>query len=105
MMKSFSLQIDVSKRALKTELEEIENKSLNTINDVLRENFQNQITILEDRINSTNEEVDIQSENINELKVYFFEFTAFYQSSNLISYLYFYRLIFRQYHQTQTWRQ
>ena len=66
------LQIDVSKRALKTELEEIENKSLNAINainDVLTENIENQISMLEGRINSTNEDVEIQSGNINEIMV------------------------------------
>ena len=65
----FLWQIDVSKRALKTELEEIENKCLNASNDVPTVEIQNQISILEGRINSTNENVDIQSENINELKV------------------------------------
>ena len=72
MKKSFSLQIDVSKRALKTELEEIENKSLNAINainDVLTENIEKQISMLEGRINSTNEEMEIQSDNINEIMV------------------------------------
>ena len=34
MKKFFYLQIDVSKRALKTELEKIQFKSLNTINNV-----------------------------------------------------------------------
>ena len=72
MKKLFSLQIDVSKRALKTELEEIENKSLNAINainDVLTENIEKQISMLEGRINSTNEEMEIQSDNINEIMV------------------------------------
>ena len=63
------LQIDVSKRAFKTELEETEIKCLNAINDVLTENMQNQISMLEGRINSTNEDVEIQSDNINEIMV------------------------------------
>ena len=70
-----SLQIDVSMRALKKELEEIENKSLNAINDVLIENVQNQISMLEGRINSTNEDVEIQSDNIDELMVRIFFFS------------------------------
>ena len=72
MKKLLSLQIDVSKKALKTELEEIENKSLNAINainDILTENIENQISMLEGRINSTNEDVEIQSGNINEIMV------------------------------------
>ena len=70
MMKSFSLQIDLSTRALKTELEEIENKSLNASNDVpTAADFQNQISMLEGRINSTTYEVEIQSGIINEIKV------------------------------------
>ena len=69
MKKLLSLQIDVSKRAFKTELEETEIKCLNAINDVLTENIQNQLSMLEGRINSTNEDVEIQSEDINEIKV------------------------------------
>ena len=38
--------------------------------------IQNQISMLEDRINSTNEDVEIQSDNINEIMVgYFLLFT------------------------------
>ena len=77
MKKLLSLKIDVSMRALKTELEEIENKSLNAINDVLTADLQNQISMLEGRINSTNENVEIQSDNIIEIMVrhFFFLFT------------------------------
>ena len=105
MKKLFSLQIDVSKRALKTELEEIENKSLNASNDVPTADIQNQISMLEGRINSTNDYVDIQSDNINELKVGRLFFSIHCFISNFISYLHFHRLIFRQCHQTQRWRQ
>ena len=78
MMKSFSLQIDVSKRALKTELEEIENKTLNAISEVPTADIQNQISMLEGRINSTNKDVEIQSDKLNELmvRIYFFLFTS-----------------------------
>ena len=69
MKKLFSLQIDVSMRALKAELEEIENKCLNASNDVPTAEIQNQISMLEGRINSTNEEVEIQNDNINEIMV------------------------------------
>ena len=72
MKKLFSLQIDVSKRALKTELEEIENKSLNASNDVPTADIQNQISMLEGRINSTNEDVEVQSDNIDKIKVEYF---------------------------------
>ena len=105
MKKFFYLQIDVSKRALKAELEEIENKCLNTSNDVPTAEIQNQISILEGRINSTNEDVDIQSENINELKVRRVLFSINCFILNLISYLHLCRLIFRQCFQTQKWRQ
>ena len=106
MKKLFSLQIDVSNRALKTELEEIGNKSLNSNNDVpTTTDIQNQISILEGRINSTNDEVEIQSDIINEIKVGHLLFSIHSCVSNLISYLHFCRLIFRQYHQTQKWRQ
>ena len=71
MKRLLSLQIDVSNRALKTELEEIENKSLNAINDVLlTENIQTQISVLKCRINSTNEDMDVLNDTINELKVW-----------------------------------
>ena len=83
MKKLFSLQIDVSKRALKTELEEIENKSLNASNDVPTADIQNQISMLEGRINSTNDYVDIQSDNINEIKVRHLLFSVRYFISNL----------------------
>ena len=69
MNKLHFLQIDVSKRALKTELEEIENKSLNAINEVRTADIQHQISMLEGRINSTNENVEIQSDNIIEIMV------------------------------------
>ena len=69
MKKLFSLQIDVSKRALKIELEEIENKTLNAINKVPKADIQNQISMLEGRINSTNDDMDIQNDTINELMV------------------------------------
>ena len=69
MKKLFSLQIDVSKRALNAELEEIKNKCLNAINNVPTAEIQNQISMLEGRINSTNEDVEIQSDNINEIMV------------------------------------
>ena len=71
------MQIDVSKRASKKELEEIENKTLNAINEVPTADIQNQISMLEGRINSTNEEVEIQNDNINEIMVrhFFFQFT------------------------------
>ena len=69
MKKFFYLQIDVSKRALKAELEEIENKCLNTSNDVPTAEIQNQISMLEGRINSTNDDMDIQNDTINELMV------------------------------------
>ena len=78
MKKLFSLQIDVSMRALKTELEEIEKKCLNANNDVPTADIQNQTSI-----NSTNEYVDIQSENINELKVRHLLFSVRYFISNL----------------------
>ena len=55
------LQIDVSKRASKTELEKLENSYYVPI--------QTQISMIEGRINSTNDNVEIQSDNINELKV------------------------------------
>ena len=89
------LQIDLSKRALKTELEEIENKSLNAINEVPIADIQYQISMLEGRINSTNDNVDIQSGNINELKVRHFTFCFI---SNLITYLHFCRLMFLKGH-------
>ena len=74
MKKLFSLKIDVSKRALKVELEEIENKCLNASNDVPTAEIQNQISMLEGRINSTNENVEIQSDNIIEIMVRHFFF-------------------------------
>ena len=58
------LQIDVSKRASKTELEKLENSYYVPIADI-----QTQISMIEGRINSTNDNVEIQSDNINELKV------------------------------------
>ena len=72
------LQIDVSKRASKTELEKLENSYYVPIADI-----QAQISMIEVRINSTNDNVDIQSDNINELKVgcLIFLFTALYQIS------------------------
>ena len=69
MKKLFSLQIDVSKRALKTELKKMENKSFSAINEVPTADIQNQISMLEGRINSTNEDLEIQSDNINEIMV------------------------------------
>ena len=88
MKKFFYLQIDVSKRALKAELEEIENKCLNTSNDVPTAEIQNQISMLEGRINSTNEEVEIQNDNINEIMVrHFFSIHSFINCT-FIFYLY-----------------
>jgi hypothetical protein len=76
MKKLFSLQIDVSKRALKTELEEIENKTLNSSNDVPTAEIQKHISMLEGRINSTYEDLEIQSNNINEIMVrHFFSYS------------------------------
>ena len=67
-------------RALKTELEEIENKSLNAINDELTADIQNQISMLEGRINSTYEDLEIQSNNINEIMVrHFFFYSLLYK--------------------------
>ena len=83
MKKLFSLQIDVSKRALKTELEEIEYKSLNASNHVPTADIQNQISMLEGRINSTNDYVEIQNDNINEIKVRHLLFSVRYFISNL----------------------
>ena len=74
MKKFFYLQIDVSKRALKAELEEIENKCLNASNDVPTAEIQNQISMLEGRINSTNDNMDIQNDTINKLMVRYFFF-------------------------------
>ena len=90
MKKLFSLQIDVSKRALKTELEEIENKSLNAINDVLTADIQNQISMLDGRINSTNNDVEVQSNNINEIMVRDLFFYSFLLNCTLIFFTYVY---------------
>ena len=68
----FSLQMDGSIRALKTELEVIENKCLNASNDVPTAEIQNQLSILKGRINSTNDDVEIQSHNLNQLRVRLF---------------------------------
>ena len=76
MKKLFSLKIDVSKRALKVELEEIENKCLNASNDVPTAEIQNQISMLEGRINSTNDYMDKQNDTINELMVRYFFFNS-----------------------------
>jgi predicted nucleic acid-binding Zn-ribbon protein len=76
MEKLFSLKIDVSKRALKVELEEIENKCLNASNDVPTAEIQNQISMLEGRINSTNDYMDKQNDTINELMVRYFFFNS-----------------------------
>ena len=76
MKKLFSLKIDVSKRALKVELEEIENKCLNASNDVPTAEIQNQISMLEGRINSTNDDMDIQNDTINKLMVRYFFFNS-----------------------------
>ena len=93
MKKLLSLQFDVSKRALKTELEKIENKSLNAINtnnDVLIENIQNQMSMLDGRINSTNNDVEVQSDNINEIMVrdLFFYSSHYKLYSNFFTYIY-----------------
>ena len=101
MKKLFSLQIDVSMRALKAELEEIENKCLNASNDVPTAEIQNQISMLEGRINSTNEDLDIQSGNMNQLMVRFFFYSL--PIANLTSYIHFCRLIFKQCHLQQNW--
>ena len=90
MKKLFSLQIDVSKRALKTELEEIGNKSLNSINDVLTADIQNQISMLDGRINSTNNDVEVQSNNINEIMVRDLFFYSFLLNCTLIFFTYVY---------------
>ena len=84
------MQIDVSKRALKTELEEIENKSLNAINDVLTADIQNQMSMLDGRINSTNNDVEVQSDNINEIMVrdLFFYSSLYKLYSNFFTYIY-----------------
>ena len=76
MKKLFFLKIDVSKRALKVELEEIENKCLNASNDVPTAEIQNQISMLEGRINSTNDYMDKQNDTINELMVRYFFFNS-----------------------------
>ena len=76
MKKLFLLKIDVSKRALKVELEEIENKCLNASNDVPTAEIQNQISMLEGRINSTNDDMDIQNDTINKLMVRYFFFNS-----------------------------
>ena len=91
MKKLFSLQTDISKRALKIELEEIENKTLNAINEVPTADIQNQIAMLEGRINSTNEEVEIQNDNINEIMVRHFFFNS------LLYKLYFYFFTYMKY--------
>ena len=41
--------------------------------------IQNQISMLEGRINSTNEDVEIQSDNIDELMVRFFFYSLLYE--------------------------
>ena len=57
---------------------EIENKCLNATNDVPIAEIQNQISMLEGRINSTNEDVEVQSDNIDKIKVgYFFTIHSF----------------------------
>ena len=71
-----SLQIEVSKRALKIEIEEIEFRCLNTSKDVPTADIQNQISMLEGRINSTNDDMDIQNDTINELMVRYFFFNS-----------------------------
>ena len=80
MKKLFCLQVDVSKRALKTELEEIENKTLNSSNDVPTAEIQKLISMLDGRINSTYEDLEIQSNNINEIMVrHFFFYSLLYK--------------------------
>ena len=76
MKKLFFLKIDVSKRALKVELEEIENKCLNASNNVPTAEIQNQISMLEGRINSTNDDMDIQNDTINKLMVRYFFYNS-----------------------------